>query len=364
MILFTTQNFPPDIGGIQIYMGGLADSLATRGHAIAVYCDAGPLSETFDRSRTYPIHRFGGPKLWQRHSKARAVARRIAKGDVTTVIADSWKSLTLLPRDLPSTVRVFCIAHGAELLVAPGSAKERRMRESLAKADIVAANSRFTAELARPFLSQKAALCVLTPGVYPPPGASRAFALRENANAPHIVTVARFDPYKGIDSVIRAVSRLRASHPGLVYDVIGDGKDRQRLHTLAHDLGVADRVRFHGKVDDARKSALLGAADIFVLPNRREPGEVEGFGIVFVEAGAFGLPCIAGADGGTADAVVEGATGFLVNGADNAAVETAIAKLLSDKALAARMGAAGHARVWSEFAWDAAVARFETALRF
>jgi phosphatidylinositol alpha-1,6-mannosyltransferase len=362
MILFTTQNFPPDIGGIQIYMGGLADSLAARGHAIAVCCDADSQSGPFDAARAYPIHRFGGAKIWQRHRKARAVARRIAQGGVTTIIADSWKSLTLLPRDRPPAVRMFCIAHGAELLVAPGSAKERRMRASLAKADIVAANSHFTADLARPFLSQKAALRVLTPGVYPPSGASRVLTQRENADEPHIVTVARFDPYKGIDSVIRAVSRLRTTHPKLVYDVIGDGKDRERLHALARERGVADRVRFHGKVDDAQKSALLGAADLFVLPNRRESGEVEGFGIVFVEAGAFGLPCIAGADGGTADAVIEGETGFLVNGADDTAVEAAIARLLTDKALAARMGAAGHARFWSQFAWDAAIARFETAM--
>lgn len=359
MIALTTQNFPPDIGGIQIYMGGLADALVARGYELAIYCDAEPHAAEFDRTRRYPIHRFGGVKLWQRWRKARGLNARVAAGGVTAVIADSWKSLEQYEA-AATQPRVICIAHGAELLVQPGSAKARRMMRALAKADCVAANSHFTATLVKPFLAPHTELCVLTPGVETPPGASRAYVARPRRR--NILTIARFDPYKGIDTMMRTVAGLKNKYPDLVYHVIGSGKDRARLEALAPALGISDCVRFHGRVSDAEKAALLSQCDVFALANRREPGEVEGFGIVFVEAGAYGLPVIAGADGGTADAVLDGETGLLVDGDSDAAVRAALVQLLENPAEAEAMGRAGHARFWSEFAWDAAIARFEAAL--
>jgi phosphatidylinositol alpha-1,6-mannosyltransferase len=360
MILFTTQNFLPDMGGMQMYVTGLADTLSSHGHAVVVYCDSETGSASADNTRNYAINRFGGPKPWIRWRKARAAARRIRAGGVTAVLADSWKSLDHLPARALATTHVVCLAHGAEFLVRPGSAKERRMIRSLAKADIVAANSHFTADLVRPLLRKDADLRVLMPGVYPPAGAPRTYVRRPRRR--NILTIARFDPYKGIDTIMRTVAGLKRKYPDLVYHVVGDGKDRARLESLVASLGVSDCVRLHGRVSDSEKAALLSQCDIFALANRREPGEVEGFGIVFVEAGAYGLPVIAGADGGTADAVVDGETGLLVDAANDVAVRDALVRLLESPADAERMGEAGHARFWSEFSWDAAIARFETLL--
>jgi phosphatidyl-myo-inositol dimannoside synthase len=361
MILFTTQNFLPDVGGIQIYMTGLADTLAARGHAVAVYCDADDarLSDAVDRARPYPIVRFGGPRPWQRWRKARAVARRIAQGDVQAVVADSWKSLALLPARTLQSAHVLCLAHGWEFRVPPDSLKQRRLVAALAKADIVGANSHFTRDVVQPFLKPGKELRVLLPGVYPPAGAVRNPA-PSRVRGLKLVTIARLDPFKGVDTVLHAVSRLKQKYPGLTYHVIGDGADRKRLPALARELGIGDAVHFHGEIGalDSRKAALLADCDIFVSPNR----DVESFGIVFVEAGALGLPCIAGKEGGTADAVLEGETGLRVDGADVAAVTAAIAKLLDDPDRAAAMGQAGQDRFWSEFAWDAAIGRFESAL--
>ena len=361
MILFTTQNFLPDVGGIQIYMTGLADTLAARGHTVAVYCDAdnARLSDAVDGARPYTVFRFGGPKHWLRWRKARAVTLRIAQGDVQAVVADSWKSLALLPARALQSVHVLCLAHGWEFRVPSNSLKQRRLVTALAKAAIVGANSHFTRDLVQPFLKPGKELRVLLPGVYPPAGAARTLSPR--ASGLKIVTIARLDPFKGVDTVLRAVSRLKQKYPGLTYHVIGDGADRKRLPALARELGIGDSVHFYGEIGalDPRKAALLADCDIFVSPNR----DVESFGIVFVEAGALGLPCIAGKEGGTADAVIAGETGLLVDGADTAAVTTAIAKLLDDPERAAAMGRAGHDRFWSEFAWDAAIGRFESALR-
>ncbi|MGA9795346.1 MAG: glycosyltransferase family 4 protein [Rhizomicrobium sp.] len=362
MILFTTQNFLPDVGGIQIYMTGLADTLAARGHRVAVYCDAdaGPRAAAVDGARRYPIFRFGGPRPWQRWRKARAVTQRIAQGDVEAVVADSWKSLALLPAHILRSVHVLCLAHGWEFRVPPRSLKQRRLVAALAKADIVGANSHFTRDIVRPFLKPAKELQVLLPGVYPPPGAARAFSPRASNNS-KIVTIARLDPFKGIDTVLRAVSHLKQAYPGLAYHVVGDGADRKRLPALARELGIADRVHFHGEIGalDPRKAALLADCGIFVSPNR----DVESFGIVFVEAGALGLPVIAGIAGGTADAVVDGKTGLLVDGASDVAVRDALVRLLENPAEAEAMGRAAHARFWAQFAWDAAIGRFEAALK-
>jgi phosphatidylinositol alpha-1,6-mannosyltransferase len=278
------------------------------------------------------------------------------------VIADSWKSIEGLSCDASAMAGILCLAHGAELLVPQDSAKGRRIASSFARASVIGANSNATAELARPFVRGRTELLVIWPALDPPTGAPRGFVRSPSGRGSRIISVARFDPYKGIDVVLQAVKQLEASHPRIAYDVVGDGADRVRLQALAHLLGVTDRVRFHGRISEQQKADLLMQADLFVLPNRSDAGEVEGFGLVFVEAGAWGLPAIAGADGGTTDAVVDGETGLLVDGTSVDAVSAVIARLLGDPESRLRMGRAGHERFWSLFVWDAAVARFEAAL--
>lgn len=363
MIIVTTQCFPPDQGGIQAYVAGLADALARRGHHISVFCDAAEenAAREFDGARSYAIHRFRGPRVWRRLRKAKAIAGKFARGEAHFVIADSWKSLELLkPKTVPKFVRVVCLAHGAELLAAPGTSKAMRVARAFQNATLVAANSHFTAHLAQRLVPGAKNIRVVLPGVDAPPEAPRILSSRPLGR--RLLTIARLEPQKGVDIVLRSLSALQESHPDIVYDVVGSGSDIKRLTALAHSLGVADRVNFHGKVSDTEKAGLLSHADVFVLANRLEPGEVEGFGIVFAEAAAFGLPAIAGSAGGTGDAVIAGKTGLVVDGASSAAVEKALATLFDDSELARTMGAEGHKRFWSEFAWDAAIERFDAAL--
>lgn len=364
MILFATQNFLPSIGGTQLYVTGLADALAARGHRPEVYCDTASRAAAarVDAVRNYPIRRFGGIRPLMRRAKARAVAKLLAHGDVAAVVTDTWKSLEHLSPHALAGVHVLCLAHGSEFLVPKNSAKERRMRECLEKANIVAANSHFTAALIEPHIEGKTALRVVLPGVDPPFGASATPVARNMDAAPRLLTIARLEPRKGIDMVLRALPVLARAHPGIGYDVIGKGGDLGRLVRLAGELGVSERVRFHGYISGQQKAELLRNATLFVMPNRREPGSVEGFGIVFVEAAALGVPSIAGADGGTSDAVLHEQTGLLVDGEDGAAVQAAVSRLLMQSPACERMGAAAHKRFWAEFAWPAAVHRFEAAL--
>lgn len=365
MILFTTQNFLPDIGGQQAYVTGLADALAARGHTVEVLADTTEprAAKAVDSARRYRIVRFGGMKPLRRLRKGRMAARLIRGGGVRAVVADSWKSLEHLP-PRGCGARVICLCHGSELLVPHEGARGERVRRALAKADVAAANSRYTGDLARVFAGPETETVVLLPGVEPPGGAPRSLdrSAGNRDTHPRLLTIARLEPRKGIDTVLRALPTLTARFPGLTYEIAGAGDDGARLAALADELGVAQAVRFHGRVDEAAKARLLSEADLFVLPNRIEPESVEGFGLVFLEAAAFGVPSLAGAEGGAGDAVADGVTGRVVAGSDVAAVAAALGELLSDRAALRRMGEAAHARFWSEFAWDAAVARFEAVL--
>jgi phosphatidyl-myo-inositol dimannoside synthase len=175
-----------------------------------------------------------------------------------------------------------------------------------------------------------------------------------------LLSVARLIERKGIDTVIRALARL---DPEITYRVVGSGPDLPRLERLAGDLGVAARVRFLGRLDAADLEREYATCSAFVLPARRTAdGDLEGYGLVYFEAAAWGRPVIAGRSGGEVDAVVDGQTGLLVDGASVEAVADAIGRLLGDISMMQRLGAAGRARVESSHNWNAAARAVDGAL--
>lgn len=175
----------------------------------------------------------------------------------------------------------------------------------------------------------------------------------KTAPRPTLITVARLeDRYKGHDTLIRALPLIRARVPEVEWVVVGDGSLRPELERLAEREGVRAAVRFLGTVTDAERDAALDRARVFAMPSRLPAGGVggEGFGIVYLEAAARGLPVVAGNVGGALDAVVDGETGLLVNPDDPAAVAGAISGLLCDPERAAALGAAGERRA-RQFSW-------------
>lgn len=414
MILVLAQAFPPDTGGIQTSMGALAAALARTGETVLVLADrartAAPAAPA-----AYAVRRFGGLKPLRRRYKAWVARRLVARGGVTGIVADSWKSLEFLPRPgVPTLV----LAHGTEFPARPRPAKAARIRRSLAAATVIAPNSAYTAALVRTALTGTApdgtmptgtalngtmptgtaptgttptgtalagatlagavpdetvpagitptgatptgagpSVRVVHPAIVPQPDptdAARAEAARiVGGDGPVLLTLCRLEPRKGVDAVIRALPALVARHPRLVHVVAGDGPDAPRLRALADECGVAPRLRFVGRVSDDLKAALLAAADVFAMPARREGDSVEGFGLAYLEAAWHGTPSLAGREGGAADAVRDGETGLLCDGADPAAVGAALARLLDDPALRARLGAAARGAVREGGGWDA-----------
>jgi phosphatidylinositol alpha-1,6-mannosyltransferase len=219
--------------------------------------------------------------------------------------------------------------------------------------------SRHTERLARSAGGDRARIVVIPNGVDLPerrPGG--------RADHPTMVTVARLvQRYKGHDVLIRALPLIRAEVPEVEWLVVGDGPLRGSLERLAAEHGVADAVRFLGRVSDAERDAALNGAHVFAMPSRLPAGGVggEGFGIVYLEAAAHGLPVVAGNVAGALDAVVHGQTGLLVDPTDHAAVARAVTELLLDRGRAEALGEAGAARA-RQFAWPVVARQVEDLL--
>lgn len=187
--------------------------------------------------------------------------------------------------------------------------------------------------LADDFIERRGSLCIS--------GGPRA--------AGRLLSVTRMnvaDRDKGIDTVIDALAEVRHHVPDVTYVVAGDGDDRPRLEQLATERGVGDIVRFVGSVSDDELHRYLATSDVFVLPSRKE-----GFGIVFLEAMAYGTPVVAGAHGGSPEVVVDGETGYLVEHGDRGGLATVLVDLLRNEDMRTGMGQAGLERVRTIFSF-------------
>jgi phosphatidylinositol alpha-1,6-mannosyltransferase len=257
------------------------------------------------------------------------------------------------------------IAHGAEITVPgrlPGShALGRRVLRGAA--GVIAAGEYPAAACVRT-AGRPLPHIVIPPGVDPqrfrPIDARERGAVRRtyrlDPNRPLIVGLSRLVPRKGFDILIQALAGLDDS---VQLAIGGSGRDERRLMDLAVSHQVHPRVRFLGRVPDAELAPLYASADVFSMPCRDRWGglEAEGFGIVFVEASACGVPSVAGRSGGSHEAVVDGETGFVVEPRDVDSVRDALARLLGDDTLRAHMGAAARDRAVRELSYDVLVSK-------
>ncbi len=245
--------------------------------------------------------------------------------------------------------------------------KRRLVRSLLGDAAVFVAISQWTAERCRLLLreldleSAARRVRVVPLGTDPvrwraDPAAGAEFRRRRGLpDGRWLVTVARLVEYKGIDTGIRLIARLRNDHPDLHYAIIGRGPQEAALRALATKLGVADRVHLLTDVADAQLPAAYSIGEIYLGLTRETLLDVEGFGISFAEAAACGLPVIAARSGGIPDAVADGETGVMVDPHDLAGIEASVRNLLGDRILSRRLGAAGRERVERYLNWDRVV---------
>ncbi len=377
-MLLVSQDFPPDIGGIQTYSLELARRLVRWCEALEVVAPTAPGCEDLDRTLPFAVRRVrsstdalvarGIPAMWH----------RAWRGRYDVALHAQWTTApgSLMARRAGRPRRVFLAAHGRELLLRPAArlppaqrlydAARRRVLQGV---DGIFAVSRYTAGLARELGVDPGRVHVVPNGVDAdrfdlPDADARALRFRQRhglEGRPIFVTVARLMPHKGIDVGIAALPALRRRVPTATYVVVGSGPDQPRLEALARDLGVADHVRLLGRCSDEEVVDALLAADAFALLSREDPPNVEGFGLVLLEAGACGTPVVGARSGGIPDAIADGDSGLLVPADDPEASADALARLLSDPALARRMGDGGRRRARGALSWDrAARAIYET----
>ena len=368
--LLVTNDFPPKVGGIQTYLWELWRRLPEGEAAVLTTPHEG--AAAWDRAQPFAVSRVRARVLLPTPSVARAVRRAAADARAGLVVLDPALPLGLIGPSLGLPYAV--VLHGAEVTVParlPG-ARDLLARVLRGATGVVAAGGYPAGEAAAAAGDGLPDVAVVPPGVDParfhPLASDERAAARARlglpAAGPLIVCASRLVPRKGFDVVIEAATRLLPHRPGLTIAVAGAGRDTRRLRVLAARHAV--RVRFLGRVADADLAALYAAGDVFAMVCRDRWGglEQEGFGIVFLEAAACGVPQVAGASGGAAEAVEDGVTGLVVaRPRDPAAVAAALARLLDDDALRARMGEAGRRRAVEEFTWDVLAGRLGPALR-
>lgn len=359
--LLLAEKFPPAIGG-SCNMFASRAGLFPEGK-VEVLAGAVDGDAAHDASRRYRIVRLALPWKGPRGFEWSGVAWRLFLAGFRNALSRR-AAVIECARPLPEGVAGMGIAlllrrrlvvnfHGEDISVLSRYRVERMLLKAVIRsAHLNLANSRFTAGLVEALGGSGARVAVVHPGFNPSAlGAAdegRVRALRARyGGGPILVTVGRIQRRKGQDNVIRALPALAARFPGIRYLVVGSSQGGTEglgsgLAALAAELGVGDRVHVLGEVPPAELPDYFAAADCFVMPNREEgAGDVEGFGIVFLEAGSMGKPVIGGRSGGVPDAVRDGETGLLVDGRSVEEIASAVARLLDDPAAARGMGLRG-----------------------
>lgn len=356
--LLVTNDFPPKIGGIQSLLWEWWRRLPPESFAVLTSPHEG--AAEFDAAQPYRIERTREPVLLPHPFMVRRIDAMARQVGADLVVLDPAVPLGLVGPSLALPYDV--VLHGAEVTV-PGRlpVTKQVLGHVLRNARHIVAAGGYPAAEAEHAAGRTLPITVVPPGVdvdrFHPLSADERIAARRRFGVPDeaelIVGISRLVPRKGFDVAIRAVARMRASRPDLVLAISGGGRDDDRLRRLAADLDAP--VLFLGRVPNDDLPALYGCADVYTMLCRNRWGglEQEGFGIVFVEAAACGVPQVAGDSGGAAEAVADGQTGIVVRRPDDVdEVIAAFTTLLDDPALRARMGAAGRARAVCEFSYD------------
>ena len=363
--LVVTNDFPPRPGGIQAFV----HSLAVRQPAgeVVVYTSTWKGSAAFDVAQPFPVVRNPTSVLLPTPSvlrEARSIAR--AQG-CDRVWFGAAAPLGLLARGL-GLERSVASTHGHEVGWAALPGARQLLTRIGRQVDVVTYLGDYTRSRLAPALKgvrmERLPSGVDTVAFRPGAGGAEVRRRLGLTGRPVIVCVSRIVPRKGQDVLIKALPLVQQAIPDAALLLVGGGPDAPRLRELAAAGGVADDVVMTGSVPWEELPAHYDAGDVFAMPCRsRFAGlEVEGLGIVFLEASATGLPVVAGRSGGSPDAVLDGVTGTVVDGTSPAEVAAALTALLADPAGAKAMGAAGREWVEREWRWEVLAARLRTLL--
>jgi len=369
-VLLIASDFPPATGGVANYLLNLLQGLPS-GMVKVLAPNTKRVQETVTRQNVERVQFWRWlwprwlPLLWQvwravkvEQPKALWAAEPLPVGTVVLIISQIFK--------LPYLVTT----HGMDIAgpLSKGGRRRRMLERVLRGAAVVTVNSEYTAGLAIQCGVDANRIVKISPCPHPPvpvDPVEQEFTLAklEIIDQPVVLSVGRLVARKGFDTLLHAWPQVQREVPNAVLVIAGDGPQALDLLHLSQELKIDQRVRFLGPVSHSTLAALYDACTVFALPARNASGgDVEGFGMVFLEANSYGKPVLAGNTGGQSEAVLHQQTGLVVNSADAAAVADGLVELLTFPALATRLGQTGQARVAADFQWTQRAARLATVL--
>ncbi len=313
MYLIITKTFPPEVGGMQNLMWGLANELSKH-YMLKVFADYHEDYKLFDKQVSFSIERVGGIKLLRKYRKAQLVNEFIKENKIDGIIADHWKSL----EHLKTNKKKICLIHGKEINHEKGTSLNKRVLEVLDNVETIIANSEYTKNLAIHLGIQENKVIVINPGINPVEKLDKKILDKvENLlkhKSPRLITVSRFDKRKNHEKVIMALRNLKQIYPNIIYICVGYGDEEENIKKLVSELDLQPQVMFFKNISNELKNTLIAKSNIFVMPSVVHKKSVEGFGIAYIEAGQYGVPSIGGKDGGAADAIEHEKSGLICDG--------------------------------------------------
>jgi phosphatidylinositol alpha-1,6-mannosyltransferase len=376
--LIVTNDFPPRPGGIQAFLHNMA--LRLDPERVVVYAstwkrgrEGVEATAAFDAEQPFTVVRDRTTMLLPTPAATRRAVGLLREHGCGSVWFGAAAPLGLMAPALrrAGAGRIVATTHGHEAGWAQLPAARQLLRRIGESTDTITYLGEYTrSRIARALTPEAAARMVqLPPGVdektfHPGSGGDEVRARLGLTDRPVVVCVSRLVPRKGQDTLIRAMPAILAAEPDAVLLVVGGGPYEKDLRRLAADTGVAASVRFTGSVPWSELPAHYGAGDVFAMPCRTRRGglDVEGLGIVYLEASATGLPVVAGDSGGAPDAVLDGETGWVVRGDAPAETAERVIALLSDEELRRSMGRRGRDWVEEKWRWDLLADKLRTLL--
>lgn len=374
--LLITLDFPPSYGGVATYYHHICKNLPS--DKVVVVAPEHPKAKIFDQTQRYAIIRknlannLAKPKLlkifdtlkWM--SAIKFLTEIIKNHDIELLQVGQILPLGTVALALKTKYNIPYIfyAHGLDITLPQKIYhKKKLMRKIIANASGIVANSNFTKDELVKLGANPEKIIVVYPCPNLEPEQISEWIIKEIKEAHELIdkkiilTVGRLVKRKGHDMVIKALPDILKRVPDAIYVIVGNGPYRKKLERLVGDMKLGNHVKFVGEVPDNQLKAYYEISDVFVMPARQlENGDVEGLGIVYLEANAFSKPVIGGRSGGVPEAILDNRTGILVDPLDEAEIANQTTKLLQDKTLAERLGIQGLERISEFFDW-----RFQTA---
>ena len=330
MHLIVTRSFPPELGGMQSLMWGLARELS-KNFMIKVFADHFENHKDFDEQASFSIERVGGIKMLRKYRKAQLINEFIKENKIEGIIADHWKSLELIR----SNKKKYCLIHSKEINHHKGTNLNKRVLNVLNNVEKVIANSEFTKNLAIDCGVNQNKIIVINPGIDPTDELDKKSLDKVESllkvKIPRLITVSRFDKRKNHEKIVMALRNLKQIYPDIVYICVGYGDEEENIKKLVKELDLEAQVMFFKDISNELKNALIAKSNIFVMPSIIHKKSVEGFGIAYVEAAQYGIPSIGGKDGGAADAIQHEKNGLICDGNNLDDIYSSINLMLENK---------------------------------